>query len=246
MALDATEARFAARDKEGVLKGATESASIVPCLREEINAATAARYHRAQGLSAYLAKDTEGARLWFAASRQVQPKYNLPETLAPADHPLQQLYLSASAPVDEQRVPSPSQGRLRFDGNTTTQRPLKRPTVFQYVNNVGQIQISQVLHPGDPVPSQGIPSGTQAKKTKPRGLRVGLLVGSGIALAGSGALYVAAASDKQAYENTAVVPKNRSALERLYRSNRTYTITGTICAATGLALGTGAVLVGHW
>jgi hypothetical protein len=248
LALDAAEARFAARDKDGVLKSAEEAQTIVPCLREELTPGAAARLHRVQGLRAFLDKDPEATRIWFAASRQIQPEYQLPTTLVPSGHPLHQVYSTAAAPVDVERLTLPAEGRMRFDGRTTVERPLKRPTVFQYVNGVGQVQISQLVDVGDTVQQEGIlfSKGPTKNTSRGRGLKVGLLAGSGAALVTSVVLYAAGVSAKAEYQDTKVVPGNRAKLEDLYRSNRTLSTASGVCAATALTLGTAALFVGHW
>ena len=137
---------------------------------------------------------------------------------------------------------------MRFDGRTTVERPLKRPTVFQYVNGVGQVQISQLVDVGDAVRQEGIPfsKGPTKNPSPRRGLKVGLLAGSGAALVSSVALYAAGVSAKTEYQDTKVVPGNRAKLEDLYRSNRTLSTASGVCAAAALTLGTAGLLVGHW
>lgn len=249
MALDTAEARFGVRDKAGVLQSAQEAHSIVPCLNEEVTTFTSARFHRVQGLSAFLEKQPDTARLWFAASRTVQPTYLLPSSLVPEGHPLHQLYTTAAAPVDAERIAAPAEGEIRFDGQTSLDRPLQRPTLYQYINGGGQVEISQVLKPGSAItlPTPAVATvETAPTTTRKLSLRTGLLAGSGAALVGAGVLYAAALNARTQYQATPVVAANRGELEQLYQSNRTLATTSGICAGTALSLGIGAVLVGRW
>jgi hypothetical protein len=258
--LDAAEARFGVRDKPGVLQSAAKAREIVPCLNEEVNASTSARFHRVQGFSAYLEKQTESARLWFAASRMVQPAYALPSSLVPEGHPLHQLYTTSAAPIDTERIAAPAGGEIRFDGKSSLDRPLKRPSLYQYIAATGQVEISQVLEPGlemklpshTPLVATAPPVATPVAPAKATPssrksvLRTGLLAGSGAALVGAGVLYAAALNARTQYQATPVVAANRGELEQLYKSNRTLATTSGICAGTALSLGIGAVLVGRW
>ncbi len=254
LAIDGAESRFAARDKAGVLAFTEEATSAIPCLRDELGKALSARFHRVQGLRAFLDKDMEQATLWFAAARQVQPDAVLSESLVPAGHPLQSLYTTAAAPVDVESMPTPSDGRLRFDGSDISDRPLKRPTVFQYVNGAGVVQRSAVVQVGVPVPMDGIEMtstpAARGRQSAPvaRGNRVTgivLMSTSGAALLTSGVAFIKAHSLKKQYQDLGAGARSAE-LKQLYNANRTWVAISGITGAVGVGLGVTAVFVGRW
>jgi hypothetical protein len=254
LALEGAEARFAARDKDGVFTFADTARAAIPCLRDELGVSISARFHRLQGLRAFLNKDNERAGLWFAASRQVQPDAVLSESLVPPGHPLQGIFDGAGAPVDVERLGTPAEGRLRFDGADGTDRPVKRPTIFQYIDGSGTVKRSALLDVGDPTPVDGISFAKPSARGGAAGVgaaggrtaKIALLSGSGAALVASVVTFGLAHGAQNRYDDTAVTAKNKGKLEQLYKSNRTLGVVSGVSAGVAVSLGVGAVFVGSW
>ncbi len=151
--LEAAEGAFADRDRDGVFQHSQAAVDLLPCIEEPFRAPDAARYHRVQGLRHYLAADEEGASAYFAAARFAQPDYKLPTSLVPSGHPAQQLYAGAdSFAVATEAVAAPL-GTVTFDGRSTLERPATRPTIVQVLDADGAVLLTDVLEPGEAMPS---------------------------------------------------------------------------------------------
>ncbi len=126
----------------------------LPCLREPVTRATAARFHRTIGLRLVVDREMEQARRAFAAARSVEPAYRFPETLVPQGNPVLDEYnaMSVDSPSSQQ-VPVPSDGYLLFDGREGDERPGSWPTVVQLVGSDGAVRASAWAWPDDPLPS---------------------------------------------------------------------------------------------
>ncbi len=150
--LEAAEAAFADRDRDGVLEHSQAAEHMLPCVEEPFTAPDAARYHRVEGLRFYLAADEDQAQAYFAAARFAQPDYKLPTSLVPAGHPAQQLYDGADSFTTATEAVAAPMGGLTFDGRSSLDRPATRPTIVQVLNEGGGVVVTALLEPGDPMP----------------------------------------------------------------------------------------------
>ena len=63
LAIEGLEAAYSALDVEGVREQLAVLETLTPCLQEAMPRTDATRYHRAQGLGAFINRDSEGITL---------------------------------------------------------------------------------------------------------------------------------------------------------------------------------------
>ncbi len=120
--------------------------AILGCLGRKVSSALAARVHRAEGLAAFLGRETEQAQRCFAAARASDPAIGLPEAMAPEGGPLRAAW--DVLPAAEPTVPlaNAAAGSLYVDGfvrfhvdaasnEALTMAPSERPFVLQAVTS---------------------------------------------------------------------------------------------------------------
>lgn len=154
LAIEELEAAYIALDIEGVRGRLDALEVLMPCLQEAIPRTDATRYHRAQGLGAFINRDSESASQAFLAARSIEPDAPLPSSLIPEGHPVQRLYAERS--LDDLQagpLPEPVDSYLVLDGRQADQRPLSHPVIFQRIETSGNVAQSAYLWPDDPLPS---------------------------------------------------------------------------------------------
>ncbi|MBN2799845.1 MAG: hypothetical protein JXX28_11930 [Deltaproteobacteria bacterium] len=169
---------------------------MVPCLEEKLRPDLAARIHRVMGLRVRIVdNDVDRARMAFAASRKLTPKYRFPEDMVASGDPEHADYSAIPVALDiTAHAMRPSEGTLRFDGRQTLDRPATFATIFQHIDDKGQVLETSYLWPGDPTPAYFSPeTGEELSGVDPnRGKRYVLagvsagLVGAGVTLIGNG------------------------------------------------------------
>ena len=154
LAIEELEAAYIALDVEGVRERMAALEALTPCLQEAIPRTDATRYHRAQGLGAFINRDGDAASMAFLAARSIEPDAPLPSSLIPEGHPVQRLYSERS--LDDRPfgpLPEPVDSYLLLDGRQADQRPLSQPVFFQRIESSGTVAQTAYLWPGDPLPS---------------------------------------------------------------------------------------------
>ncbi|MFT5681449.1 MAG: hypothetical protein ACI8RZ_002355 [Myxococcota bacterium] len=155
LVIEEAEAAYIALDVADVTDRLAALDALTPCLDEALPRPDAARYHRIQGLGAFIRRDREAASQAFLSARSIEPDAALPSSLVPPGHPVQLLY--ASLPIDDQEygfLPEPAGSYLLLDGRREeAQLPLSRPFVFQRIESSGAVAQTAYLWPGDPLPS---------------------------------------------------------------------------------------------
>jgi hypothetical protein len=267
--LDATETAFAKLDRGEVLASSQAATDALACLGEALPTDVAARFHRARGLAFFLAKDTESARLSFAASRALVPAPGLPSWIAPAGNPIQQDFVAiALEGLKSEPVPATS-ARFTFDGRPGVARPVSVPTILQILGADGRPSATFLLKPGDPLPAGAFPpvaapppvapvavvpppqpvhdqapvtEALPVAKKEHAGPNRGLLWGAGGAIVVSGACYALAMKEASAHADAT----DLDTLENSYKANHRFVIASAGTAVIGVGLGTTALLVAHW
>jgi hypothetical protein len=198
-AISSAETAYAAVDLRA-FEAAVESArAALPCIAEVVPPSTAASLHRAEGLSAFVASDSERARTAFGAARRIEPAFAFPEELVPEDNPVLALYagfdLSKATALD---IPAPPEGSLRVDGRPTRIRVPEVPQVVQWVDPAGAPRLTSYLWPGDPLPRWPVPGAAPVSHRR-RTFAIGSAIGVGVA----GGLYGAAAAVHATWQDPA-------------------------------------------
>jgi hypothetical protein len=165
LATIAWEARsaFEAMDQAKFVDQMSQLNQMIPCLGEVIEPMGASTIHLLMGLDSFGQKDLEGATLAFAAARSASSGYQMPESVAPAGHPLHAAF--ATIPVDNpetQEVALSTGMTLYVDGKETTARPAAWPALVQLIRADGTTQHTVYLSASDPVPGAATPEIAQA------------------------------------------------------------------------------------
>jgi hypothetical protein len=231
------------------------------CLDAPLDGLTAARLHRVQGLWLH-SRDQQAAALSFAAARRLDPGYSFPTSMLGPNEPHRTTYgqvaLNSLVPVTQL---SPASGRLYFDGKPTLDRPSNWPTIFQYEDGDGLIQLSTYLEPGDTTPAYPVSDGVDddgrdsgrdsdsggddrrgsEKKAGATALRGGgtLLIGAGAGLIGFGfrqASLVEEFSDQLISENVYTADQQNA----LYNDLEAIILGGGLTAIVGLGVSAAA------
>jgi hypothetical protein len=151
----AAEATFAARDEAAFDAAMTRAATDLGCLDGIVEPVLAGRWHRLVALRLYARRDTEAARVAFAAAHAVDPFGAIPSALLPPGHEARTLSQTATTPGATVRAPRPRGGALYFDGREGLDRPADRPTVAQ-IDIGSRVVATEYLAPGDPLPPYAI------------------------------------------------------------------------------------------
>lgn len=243
--MDVAERAFESMNLDSFLTSADQAASALPCLQEAATRPFAARYHRVQGLRAFVVRDADRAPLAFAAARALEPAYVFPETLVPPDHPLRVLYgqvpLDAGAPTP---LPTLAHGYLLVDGRAGSTRNTAFPQLVQHIDEHGAVVSTDYLWPGAPDPAW--PLRAEAVVERRRHL-VPLVSLAGLAVAGGAGAWAAhhgAIEDRAVYDDLSTPAAELDALYgQINRQERLAMGAGTLA---GLASAAAVVLVVTW
>ena len=204
------ETAFVRMDRVGIVLHRDTAVGQVACLNEQIAPSDAARFHRLLALAAFVAKDRERVALEFRVSRKLEPHYEFPEGLVPADHPIARLYAEARAEDltgEVQTVLSPIGGWATVDGVRTETRLSGASAIIQIVDAHGTVVASSFVRPLDLLPqidaakfdlnvTAPVPKGIFKSSPTP------WLVATGASLLVTGGLYTAGMIEKERFEDT--------------------------------------------
>lgn len=149
---------FEAMDQAKFVDQMSQLKLTIPCVGEVIEPMGASTIHLLMGLERFGLKDLDGATLAFAAARSASNKYQMPESLAPAGHPLHAAF--STIPVENaetQDVAIIPEMTLYVDGTETATRSAAWPAVVQFASEDGTVKQTIYLAPEDPVPGATAP-----------------------------------------------------------------------------------------
>ena len=238
-AAQAGETAFADLDMEALSSAKDRAGAALACLREPVAVKQAAAFHRLLAMAGFANHDFTTALAEFHAARRLEPGYAIPATVAPPGHPLVSLYDAAlqAGEGDLEPVQAAAGGWILVDGVRGAARPNKISVILQRFDALGQIEASTFLGAGDPLPAWAVPPKAVSRK----GLHVGLLAGTGGAVAVSAVLYglaLTAHDDFWNLENSAADAELPAIAERA--NTLTYASLGVV------AVGLGTVTVVTW
>lgn len=237
-ALDAASDRFAEADAEGFQAETRAALEQVACVRDPLEPRLVAALHRATGLLAFVARDTDRATTAFAAARSVEPGYTFPTSVLPEGHPIRDQYGAVDPDKGQTRaVGEPKSGRVSFDARATLQRPVDRPTVFQRFESGGVVDTAY-LWPGDELP-------TYDAKRPPSPLVTPLWISTGAAAVLSGALLGGTAASRASFDKLPVGTPDSQARGAQARTNGLL-LSSAGMAAVGVGTGVGALALTRW
>lgn len=249
LVIEEAEAAYIALDVDGVNESLGALDALTPCLDEALPRPDAARYHRIQGLGAFIRRDSEAASRAFLATRSIEPDAALPSSLVPAGHPVQLLYASLS--LEEQTygfLPEPAGSYLLLDGRREEQLPQSRPFLFQRIEETGAVAQTAYLWPGEPLPSFAVappsmpgPITSPAEPAEPgaalpgpapkgRGL---VLVGTGLSAAATGAFFALNRSRMGYYSGANITLNELESTRKAVNRYGAATLSAAILASAG-------------
>lgn len=200
--LEDAEAAYGRLALDAFQAATDEAASMIPCLEAVVPRATAARYHRVQGLRAWLVRDEDRAQKAFLASRVIERAYRFPMELVPEEHPTRQAFMAlALDQVVTEPVTVPGGAALVVDGRETVERPVNLPALLQLVDAEGGLRWSVYADPGTELPPWPVDLAVVAPLRDP--WRVPLVVGSAGAALVSGTLVGLASISAGRYDDPA-------------------------------------------
>jgi hypothetical protein len=233
----AGERAFAELDLPALRRAHAEALALVPCLTSPVPVPLAADFHRLMALWAFTNGDEALVLAEFHAARRLVPGYVVPEEVAPAGHPLQQLYTRSNGASEGTLQPTlpPTGGAVWVDGLRGAPRPDGISVLVQVEGADGRLLRSFPLAAGDPLPAFGPPPVDPRIATR---RRVTLTATSATLLATAGTLWVAAAAaEDRFWDPSAAIP------DRDLAAVRTRTNAFTVAAGTAATLGLGVGLV---
>lgn len=247
-AMEVAENAWSMADAAGFKSATVSLESLIPCVRDPITRATAARIHRVNGMNGFLSRDPERMQSAFAAARYTQPGFTWPADLVPMDHPVQEHYvaLSTENPALERTLP-PKEGQSAFDGRQGLDRPTGWPTVHQHLAEDGAVMGTWLLWPDDATPDyprKAVAGRTGKEDVDKRGARLPMLVGAGTGFLASGVLYGLAAQSSSAYHSDEVRPVDEMDKLRNATNTRYWASVGLAGASTVTTVG--AFAVARW
>ena len=154
-AIDSAEAAWAGLDPMAFGVALGEARAAMGCLDGVLGSGQAARYHRLEGLNGFLFRDDRRAVDSFRAAVTADPGWDFSESLAPAGHPVRDLFDEArrTPPSPTTAMPLPACGDLYVDGVRVEARALDRPAILQVSHvETGALAWSGYLYRGDPTP----------------------------------------------------------------------------------------------
>lgn len=148
----AADAAFLASQSESVPPIAASLNEALPCASGLLNPVTVGGVYRVNAVSAFVARDREASKRWFAALRTADPGYALPSMIG-EKHPLRVDFLAIdlSAQTGLDLAPA-STGRLWVNGNPAEKRPEALPALVQWEDSKGRVGWTALLQPGDALP----------------------------------------------------------------------------------------------
>jgi len=217
--------------------------AIIPCLKDPNTRNVAAEVHRMTGMRAFGDRDTDKAKLAFAAARSIEPYYEFPETLIPRGNPVRKLYADLELGKGAARdVAKPAVGYIQFDGRTTLKRPVTWPTFMQRFDDGGQVIVSAYLWPDDPTPKYAVSTAVAVADPdayvppEPTPARVPLLIATASTAVVTGALYGLAGSAEAKFKSPQTPDNELDGFEK--RANTLVVVSGVTGAVTvGLGIG---------
>lgn len=249
VSLEDAEAAFGGLDLAAFRAATDAAAEQVGCVGDVLPRPLVARLHRAQGLRAFVDGDVVKATAAFASARAIEPGYQFPEALVPAEHPVRERYVQqdpasgGATPLD-----APVDGVIEVDGRPGDPLPTTRPAVVQYRSMVAGVQDSLYHWPGAPLFDYPVADGRVATDAPPPLERrshasIPLVVGAAVALGVSGGAYAVASGAHDAYYAAETQPAD---LEGLRARTNGFFLTSVGAGVAGVGLGLGAVVVGKW
>lgn len=154
----AGERAFSDMDETGLLREAQRvREQIIVCVSEQISPSDAAAFHRLMALDAFTRHNDERVVAEFHAARRLEPGYELPESVAPQEHRLRELYTRSASANDglPETVSSPENGYAIVGGVRNAPRLSSTPVIIQIFGPKDIWIETRYIQPGETLPVWG-------------------------------------------------------------------------------------------
>lgn len=240
----AGERAFAAMDLPGLTRARQEALDGLPCLQERVTLPVAAEFHRMMAMAAFTQGDEKQVRAEFHAARRLDPGHLIPATVAPAGHPLTQLYDAAVEDPEAGRalepVIPPVGGMAAVDGADNGLRAVGLSAIIQTFGPEGGLERTVFVMPGEPTPAFG-PLPLELAQRKRRRLVLG--VSAGVAGLAAGGLWAGGLVTEAQFSDLSDPVDDQDLRALRVRNNAL--MTGAYSAAA-ITAGLGGALVWLW
>lgn len=149
---------FSDMDETGLLREAQRAREqIIVCIAEPISPSDAAAFHRLMALDAFTRHNDDRVIAEFHAARRLEPGYELPESVAPTEHRLRELYTRAASANDglPEIVSSPENGYAIVGGVRNAPRLSSTPVIIQIYGPKDIWIETRYIQPGETLPVWG-------------------------------------------------------------------------------------------
>ena len=123
----------------------------LPCIVQPLDSLAATKLHLLIGINFWMDLKTDMAENSFSSVKTLKQTTQIPSTWLPNDTQLRSLFDTTKSSSEVQLIPMSLEGKYYFDGSSTNQQPLYRPTIYQYVIDDRVIQ-TKILQPGEKIP----------------------------------------------------------------------------------------------
>lgn len=189
--IDATQTALSEMNVEGFQVSTQELFLLLPCIEEALSPQIAAQVHLLEGVRLFVTGETEASAQAFLAARSIAPESQLSTSIFPEGHEIHGNLASLNAiSITTEKVATPQEGQVLFDGQATGLRPTSHPTLVQFVNTENEATHTRYTLPGEALPAY---RGT-------RKLRKTMFLTSAISALGGAALYGLAWSNRGAFD----------------------------------------------
>jgi hypothetical protein len=239
----AGERAFAAMDLLALGHAREEALQTLPCLVDQVTPLVAADFHRMMAMAAFTSGDEKRVLEEFHAARRLEPGYLVPEEVAPAGHPLADLYMKAEKNVLIDRkldpVIPPVGGFVLVDGVDTSWRLEGLSALLQAHDARGALVQTRYVLSTDPTPAWGpLPLEVEARRRR----RIALGASAGAAVLLAGGLYTGAVVQEQRFQSS-VVPDQDGELRSMQTKANSMLWASVGAGGLGVALATVTVVL---
>lgn len=239
----AGERAFAAMDLLALGHAREEALETLPCLVDQVTPLVAADFHRMMAMAAFTSGDEDRVLEEFHAARRLEPGYQVPEAVAPAGHPLANLYDQAEKNVLIDRkldpVIPPVGGFVLVDGVDTSWRLEGLSALLQAHDARGGLVETRYVLASDPTPAWGpLPLEVEARRRR----RIALGASAGAAVLLAGGLYTGAVVQERRFQSS-VVPDQDSELRSMQTKANSMLWASVGAGGLGVALATVTVVL---
>lgn len=168
LSLQDAESAYEMGDEPGTTAALKRAELTLPCLSAVLPVPVAARFHRIEGLVAFISGDEMTAAQSFGSARLLEPAYVWPESVIPPGNEMLQVYTAFDvSKVKKLKVPPAPAGSLYIDGQPAKKRAEGMPVLLQLADSTGKVVQTGWVRGEDPLPTWTLPTATATEGAAP-------------------------------------------------------------------------------